>query len=432
MNSLTTLAGSMWRHFMHDSLRRNSSLLILSQAINAGATFIFWVICAHLFKTSEVGLATSLISFGILVSTFTNLGLPNTVLRFLPTSKKQGGLFIAALCLVAGFSLLGGLVGLALIKILVPKLGFIRSSLLLSIILVLLVMCNALSALTDGILMAFRRGQYILAKALAINVPRTILPFFIVSLGVAGITGTYVIVLAAGISLGIFLAIRRLLINQEFKPTLAEVGQHRGFAAGNYFGGMFGILPSTLVPLIVLTRLGAIDAAYFYMPLQIAAFLSIIPSSTSQAMISESSQQEDAVAHKQHFKNAFVHAYQLLIPAVILLTVVGWLILRIYGQAYAAHGYVPLLILSLASLFVGINWLGDTWLNVQKRTRAYFLMNAFNALIVVFFVYLFSTHGLIGVGIGWLIAQVITAVVYISIFARSQLFSFAGRFRTSP
>ena len=84
---------------MQDSLRRNSSLLILSQAINAGAAFLFWIICARLFTTTEVGLAVAIVAFSSLVSTFTNLGLPNTVIRFLPTSKRPGGLFTCSVYL---------------------------------------------------------------------------------------------------------------------------------------------------------------------------------------------------------------------------------------------------------------------------------------------------------------------------------------------
>src|ERR1019366_5768203 len=90
----------LYEHFMHDSLRRNSSLLILSQAISAGVGFIFWVICARLFSSHSLGLATSFVAFGSLIATFANLGLATTLIRFLHGSKAKGGLIATSVALV--------------------------------------------------------------------------------------------------------------------------------------------------------------------------------------------------------------------------------------------------------------------------------------------------------------------------------------------
>lgn len=407
---------------MGNTLRRNSSLLLLSQAINAVGTFTFWIICAHLFQPAIIGLSTAFVSFGNLVSTFTNLGLPNTVVRFLPTSKKQGGLFTAALLMVVGTSLVGGLVALALIKVVLPKLGFVQSSGFLGIMLVLFVIFTATSALMDGVLMAFRKGEYVLGKALIINIPRILIPFCLIGFNVEGIVAAYVLVFSCGIGYNLVLTLRKLLKGAQFKPNAEELKQHKGFSLGNYFGGMLGILPSTLVPLVILTKIGPAQAAYFYMPMQIAAFLSVIAGSTSQALVSECSQNDNEEEHKEHFKNAFLHLYQSLIPIVLLLSIMAWPILRVYGEKYVEKGLLPLLVLLLASLFVGINWLGDTWLNIQKRTWAYFFMNGLNAVLVVVSVYLFAAHGLVAASVGWLLGQVVSAIAYIVIFARDQLF----------
>ena len=72
-------------------------------------------------------------------------------------------------------------------------------------------------------------------------------------------------------------------------------------------------------------------------------------------------------------------------------------------------------------VFVTINFLGDTWLNIQRRSMAYFLMNAFNAIAVVGLAFLLSDHGLTGIGFGWLAGQAISAIVYLTIFGRNSL-----------
>jgi O-antigen/teichoic acid export membrane protein len=115
------------RHNLHNgSLRRNSTFLIAGQAVNAGSGFIFWVICAHLYSTRDVGLATAFISFGILITSFTSLGLPNTIVRFLPQTKKKGQLFSAALLSVTALSVIGGIVAILTIKSLSYRLSFVK------------------------------------------------------------------------------------------------------------------------------------------------------------------------------------------------------------------------------------------------------------------------------------------------------------------
>lgn len=406
---------------MSDSMHRNSNWLILSQLINAGGLFLFWIINARLFGASAVGLATALVSFGVLVATFTNLGLPNTIIRFLPRSRHQGGLFSAALSLVLFASLIGGLIALGLIPRVSPSLAFVRDSQPLSWLLVLLVMGTALTALLDGTLVSFRKGEFVLLKAVFTNLPRIVLPFAVVAAGVRGMTGVYVGTLLIGVAYNLIIIIGRLLPKQTLRPTLAEVSRHKRYALSNYLGGMFGVLPVTLVPIIVLNALGSTATAYFYMPMMIAAVISLICNAVSQALISEASQTDDEAEQRRHFHRALRHQYRLLVPLVVVLLLIGWPILRIYGPAYAANGYWPLAILVLSGLLVGLNWLGDTWLNITKRSRDYWLMNACNALAVVVFVALLAPHGLIAAAIGWFCGQLLSAAIYLVIFGRSHL-----------
>ena len=416
---LRTLAALKHR-FLRDDLHRSSTLLIAAQGVNAVSAFAFWLICARLFPASQVGLATAFISFGLLVATFTHVGLPTTVLRFLPTSKQPGGLFSAAVLLVTLSSLAGGGLAIWAISHLAPRLSFVQHSLILSLMLVAIVVGSALGGLLDGALSSLRASQFVFIKALLTNAPRVLLPFAIAALGMRGMVGVYSGILLLGVGYSLAIATRRFYRRGNalggLRPRLTELRAHRNFAAANYLGSMFGILPGTLTPLIVLQILGPTQAAFFYMPMQLAVFLGIISSSTCQALLAETAQTDDADAHRRHLLSAAKHLYQLLLPAAIVLCAIGWVILRIYGAAYAAHGFLPLTILCAASLFVAVNWLGDTWLNIQKKSAAYFVMNALNALTVVGSVYLLAGHGLVGVACGWLIGQALSAVIYVVFF----------------
>jgi O-antigen/teichoic acid export membrane protein len=415
------------KHLLHDDMRRSSTLLIFSQAINAAGAFIFWIICARLFPASQVGLATAFISYGALVAAFTHLGLPVTVLRFLPASKQRGGLFSAAITLVSICSLIGGVGAVLLVHMLAPKLGFVQHSAVLVLTLVALVVGAALSGLLDGVLTSLKKSEYVLGKALITNAPRVVLPFAIGALGVSGMVGLYTGVLILGALYSTVVIARRLFLHDSLKPRFQELRRHRSFAGANYLGSMFGILPGTLVPLIVLAKLGPSQAAFFYMPMQLAVFLGIIASSTCSALLAEVAHDDNPARYAKHVMNATKHLYRLLAPAVVVLCGVGWVILRVYGPAYAAHGYWPLVVLCAASLLVALNWLGDAWLNIQKRGTAYFLMNGVNAIAVVGAVYVFADHGLLGVAYGWLIGQAVSAAVYGTLFARNQLLTLKAK-----
>jgi len=70
-----------YKHFANDSLYKNSIYLMLSTAVMAFFGFFFWIINARLFKPEQVGIATTLISVLTLISTFSILGLGNSLIN---------------------------------------------------------------------------------------------------------------------------------------------------------------------------------------------------------------------------------------------------------------------------------------------------------------------------------------------------------------
>jgi O-antigen/teichoic acid export membrane protein len=420
---LTLPFGRIYRHFMQDSLRRNSILLILSQAINAAAMFLFWVICARIFKTKDVGLATAFISLTTLVATFTQLGAGNTTVRFLPTIKNKSGFFNAALLITIFGSFIGSAFVIIFIHSLSHQLGFIRHSGVLMIELTGLILVSSVTYVTDGALLSFRRAEYLSYKAIAANLPKLILPFIVIILATKGILLAYVVGLGTGVIYELVILRGKFFHKQTLLPNFTSIWDKRHFAVGNYLGSIASILPTTLLSLIVLNHLGAKDAAYFYMPMQISGFLIVIASSTSQVMLSEASQDKGENNKLILLKEAFLHAYRMLIPASVIFIAAGWVALRFYGKAYQVNGFWLLVLLCIASLFVAINTLGDMWLLVKKNMKGYTSMQVLNAVVVIMFVYLFLRFGLIGVGVGWLLGQLLTAVVYILLYERERLYS---------
>lgn len=396
---------------MHDSLRRSSSFLILSSAIGAVFGFGFWLICARLTSSVQIGYSASLIAYMTLISTVTTLGLPNAVIRFLPNHKNKDKYFSTALALTFISSIVIGSLLIEVIKYISPKLSLLISSTEIFSLLLSFLVLTSIGSIANSSLLAQKDSKNIFITALLLYPSRIIFPFIFFGLNVKSIliivTGTTLI----GTIYEFYILYKKHHKIVVFK--LSSLANSYKFTLGNFAGTIFGILPGTLVPIIVLNRLGPSLAAYFYIAMQFASILSVISSSSSQAFLSEASNDKDTISYMHHFNKAFKNLYSLLIPATLAMIIIGTQILRLYGQAYYSNGAALLIILSIASLFIGINWLGDSLLNVQKRPFAYGYMNFINALLVVVIVYELSNKGLVSVGVGWLSAQAVTVFIYI-------------------
>jgi O-antigen/teichoic acid export membrane protein len=394
-----------------DSLFRNSFYLMLSTAIMAALGFIFWVVCSHLYTPSDVGLATSLISAAGLMSTVGILGFNNVLIRFLAGTEKKDEHISTAFILAS----LGSLLASAgfLVWAFSTHSPIIQSSHVIAIIIIFTayVVGSTVNVLLESAFIAYRATNYIVFKNIILSGSKLLLIFFVVSIGFLGILGATTLGIVIACVIGYLWLVKKFSHQMVWKVDKVVVNETKRFAFGNYVGNLFGVLPSTVLTLIVLSRLGAQEAAFFYMPTMIVALLNVIPSSTAQSLFAEVSHDEGAFA--KHFKNALKHLFSFLVPGVIATELLGKFILHFFGSNYAAYGTAPLQILALSSLIGAANYLGDTLLNIRKQAGMYIFMNAINALGVVILAYVFAPYGLAAVAWSVLWAQVAVAIIYV-------------------
>src|SRR5215469_9698081 len=120
----------VYRHFMTDSLYRNSIYLMLSTSIQAFFGFFFWIIAARLYSPDQVGIATTLISVMSLISGFSILGLNVGLVRFLPKSKEKNEKINSSFFITTVASVLISIIFITGIKTFSPKLLFLQTNLL--------------------------------------------------------------------------------------------------------------------------------------------------------------------------------------------------------------------------------------------------------------------------------------------------------------
>lgn len=400
----------IYRHFAHDSLYRNSIYLMLSTAVMGILGFFFWIICSKLYSAEKIGIATSIISAASLVSVLSLLGFSNVNIRFLPTSKDKNKLISVGFLLTTIASFIFSVI--SFIWIIHTRVGGYlgKSVSLIFLLFFSYVLFLTIGNLLDSIFIASRSAKIVLVKNTIMSLIKLIFPVFLISFSIWGIIGSIVISVFASILFGFVILIRKF----KYKPRIVldkEIIKQTGrFTFGNYIGNIFGILPSTLIPIMVVSELGSSKGAFFYMPLMIVGFLNIVPSATAQSFFAEASHDENNFG--RFLWHAIKNIYLILIPLVVFVIIFANIILRFFGANYAAEGSTVLRILALASLVGAGNYIADTLLNIKKRVGLYAFMNIFNSLIIVFLVYFLAPKGLAWVGYAGLIGQALTLIVY--------------------
>jgi O-antigen/teichoic acid export membrane protein len=150
------------------------------------------------------------------------------------------------------------------------------------------------------------------------------------------------------------------------------------------------------------------------MDMMIASLLYIIPTATSQSLFAEGSYSETDL--KVHLKKVIKIISIIIIPAIIVIFLFGNYILLAFGKEYSDEGFILLKFLSISGIFISINAIGGTILNIKIKIKLLILLNLINTTVIlslsVFFIKM-NLFGIVGVGIGWIVGQGITSVIYL-------------------
>src|SRR5450432_1364143 len=105
---------------LRDPLYRSSYALVANTAATTALGIVYWAVAAHFYDPQAVGRSAALVSALILVSTFAQLNLANTLPRFIPKAGRSTGRFIAY---SYGTSSCVGLIGGLAFVTLLPRLS---------------------------------------------------------------------------------------------------------------------------------------------------------------------------------------------------------------------------------------------------------------------------------------------------------------------
>jgi len=384
---------------------------MLSTGVMAFFGFFFWMINARLFSPEQVGIATTLISAITLISSFSLLGLGNSLIRYLPTSDRKNEKINTSFTLAGLTSVVFSIIFLVFLKKFSPKLLFIGENIIFSLLFILFIVFSSLNTISENVFIAYRSSKYVLIKNTIFSIAKLILPFALVTLGAYGIFMSLGIALTTAFVFGLIFLI--LKFNYLFKPIIKMdiIKRMTRFSLGNYIAGFIGGLPQMALPIFITNSIGAKFSAYFYMDMMIANLLYIVPLAVSQSLFAEGSYGETEL--KIHLKKAIKIISLILIPVILVIIFFGKYILLAFGKEYSSEGESFLQILAITGIFISINCIGNSIFYIKHKIKLIILVNFIGVFVILSLSTLLVQLNLLGIGVGWIIGQGIISILFL-------------------
>ena len=407
----------IYQHIIADPLYKNSIFNMSGTFVLGGLGFVFWIIIARLYKTEEVGIATTVISIMALVSSFTIMGLNSSLIRYLPQSVNKNELINSSFVIVTCVALVASTIFLLGVPVFSPQLAFMRTNLFYMLSFTILLIFCSLNALIESIFMAFRAAANILLKNIVISTLKLLLPFALLSLGAYGIFASA----ASAIALGVVASMLILLLKFKFRPSIAVqrslLKETSLYSFANYMVSFMFNMPSLVLPVIILNSLSATYVAYYYVASMIQSTLLIIPLATAQSLLAEGSYNEAAL--KKHVIKALRTIVAILIPATLAIILLGKILLQFFGKNYALEAFQFLQLYSFSTIFTSLLLIANAIFNIKQKIKSLVILNVLAAVLTLALSCAFISGKLVGIGWGWTLGQAIAGLVSLYFIIRA-------------
>jgi O-antigen/teichoic acid export membrane protein len=389
-----------------DRLYRTSVLLVVDNLLLGAIGGLFILVATHLWDPRSIGVVAAIGGATGLLVIAASLGMPSTVVAYLANEPDQALMVRGALFITVP-------VGIALLTtmwILPGHLGVPLSGLGVSIpwavtLTMLFVVGNIIVAVVDPAFLARQEVSWSVGKDLTAMAFRFLLLFLLAGNGTVNYfeVAVYYVSFAALIDLILLRSRLRRAPRPRASLGLGLVRGHARFAAGNQLAVLVAMLPTSLLPIIVLARLGAPSAAYVAIPMAVLGVLTVVPSMTSQSLFAEMSAHPEQVV--EPVRRALRGAYAVTLPLAIIAIVLTPNLLSLFGHGYSIHGRDLLRWGAASSIFFCLNYVSDIVLLARKKVVPYIVANVAGTAFVLLSVFIAVPHGLDALGIGWFIGQ---------------------------
>jgi O-antigen/teichoic acid export membrane protein len=407
------------RKIIGEGLFRNSAFLIVNLVLASVCGYASLILLTHIFSVQDVGLsATAYSACGLIVS-LALFGINYSVPRYLPTTTRRTELINTLLTAVILATLLGSAIFLALPF---ARNFFALGGWLFGVVFVVSAGLQGGEAVMQVVIVADRSSGKLLAANTVPSAAKLVAPPAFSSVGALGSYAARVLNDLFGFIIFAVVLIRR---GHRFRPTLSVSATRdiRRFSAGMYVASIIGALPQTVLPLIVLSRVGSKGSAYWSVAIAIASFLFLLPSLINQALMPEVSARPTERRHLM--RRCAILITVVVVPALIVTYFAAPYVLALFGHTYVAGSLVTLRWLTLAGFLIMLSYLTGAILFLAKKSFVMTVVNIVDAVIIFGLVGLWATNDQ-QIAIAWLIGEVANTIL-VSIFAFLALREVGGR-----
>ncbi|MFC5667125.1 lipopolysaccharide biosynthesis protein [Kitasatospora misakiensis] len=389
-----------------EPLLRNGHVLTLSSFVTAVFGMVFWVGATAWYDAETVGRWTAALAAASLLSGIGQLNLGDALMRFLPTAGRRTRRLVLSsyTATVAASTLVAGAF-LALIPLIAPSLGFLRSP-VVALSFVAATAGYSLFVLQDGALTGLRRPSWVLLENALFAVAKAGLlagcAFLALETGILlSWSGALIISLVVT---NVYLFRHAVPSHQRAAPVGTPQSRFARYAVADYIGSLCRLTAYSVVPLLVLAQLGAEQNAYVALPWAVSYTFYLVALNMGSSLLVEAARAPERLA--EHGRRVLRHAGRLLAATGLATVFAAPRLLSLFGAQYAEHGTTVLRLLVLSAL---PNLVVDVAVDVARARRrmgwVVALQGTLCVLVLVLAVALIPSLGIDGVGWAWLVAQ---------------------------
>lgn len=397
-------------------LLRSAAALVSTSIVTSGLGFVYWAVAARAFRATDVGESATAIAAMSLIAPFTVLGLGTVLVSRLPAMRSGRAELVATATVVSGsvativalvcaFALpsdfLGlpgigkdvGITALFTVAVATQSMGYLLDYALLS-------------AIGGGMQLWRNTIQAIVKLALLVALALTLARF-----------GSLVIVFSWAAANVVSIATVTVLLMRRFPqpvrhvmPKLSALRGIRFAAAQHHMLNIALFTPFFAMPILANVILGSEQAAYLYATWSVAGFLFYVPIALATALFASGAR--DSGTFLMEFRFTLRSALLICAAANLAILVLGFWVLRIFGDAYAANGRTALTLMCLGGFGLIIK---DHHVALARVTgtvgREAILIGALGLGELAGAAVGASRAGLTGLAVGWLAAVGLEALV---------------------
>lgn len=379
---------------------RNSLFLMASAGLTAGIGFLFWALVAHLYSSTQIGLATTLLSAVSLISYLSTFGFGNTMIRFQargPARHRQVSVMLALVAL-ASFVLSTGY-ALA-VKLISPDLAFIHDKPVYALVLIAICVFATVNLVTDSVFLAARRAEYnTLVDGIVQSLAKLAIPMFVVGMGAMGIVAASGTGYVVATLLSLILMYRKLGFRFSFRLGGTRIRETASYSATTHFSSLLNLIPQLALPIITLRWLGPDNVTYYYLGSQIAALLSTGSYAIGDALFSEGAHDPEAL--RSLMKRSAKIMAAVMVPGVAAVIAVREPLLALFGSKYPGHAQGLLTVLALGALAVAFHTWAASALRITGRMKPLLGSNVVYLVATLALALGFAHQGLLWIGWAW-------------------------------